>query len=56
MARIWEDYGFDPVMAFKWIDYYFLWQSFIVGMMVLLAVIYPVRKIMKLKEVNALKA
>ena len=56
MARIWEDYGFEPIMAFKWIDSYFLWQSVVVGLIVLVAVIYPVRKILKLSEVNALKA
>lgn len=56
MARIWEDYGFEPVMAFQWIDRYFIWQSVVVGLIVLIAVLYPVRKIFKLKEVNALKA
>lgn len=56
MARMWEDYGFEPVMAFQWIDKYFLSQSFVVAIIVLIAVLYPVRKIMKLKEVNALKA
>ena len=55
-AKMWEDYGFEPVMAFQWIDKYFLWQSAVVGIIVLIAVLYPVRKIMKLKEVNALKA
>jgi len=56
MARMWEDYGFEPVLAFMWIDKYFLWQSVVVGIIVLIAVLYPVRKIMKLVEVNALKA
>ncbi|TFH37178.1 MAG: hypothetical protein E4G95_04990 [Bacteroidia bacterium] len=56
IAKMMEDYGFEPVMAFKWIDTYFLWQSVVVAIMVLLSVIYPVRKIMKLKEINALRA
>jgi len=56
MARMWEDYGFEPILAFKWIDSYFLWQSAVVGLIVLIAVLYPVRKIFKLNEVNALKA
>ena len=56
MARIYEDYGFEPVMAFMWIDKYFLWQSVVVALIVFIAVLYPVRKIYKLKEVNALKA
>ncbi len=56
MAKMWEDYGFEPVMAFKWIDNYFIWQSLVVAIIVLVAIIYPVRKIMKLQEVNALRA
>jgi len=56
IARMWEDYGFEPVLAFQWIDKYFLSQSVVVAIIVLIAVLYPVRKIMKLKEVNALKA
>jgi len=38
------------------VDYYFLWQSVIVGLIVLIAIIYPVRKIYKMKLVNSLKA
>ncbi|MEA1886460.1 MAG: FtsX-like permease family protein [Bacteroidota bacterium] len=56
LAKIWEDYGFEPVMAFQWIDNYFLSQSLVVAIIVLVAAIYPVVKIMKMKEVNALKA
>ena len=56
LAKIYEDYGFEPIMAFKWIDTYFLWQSVVVGLIVFIAVLYPVRKIFKLNEVNALKA
>jgi len=56
MAKMFEDYGFEPVMAFKWIDNYFLWQSVVVAIIVLVAALYPVRNIFSLKEVNALKA
>ncbi|MFP4488760.1 MAG: ABC transporter permease [Bacteroidales bacterium] len=56
LAKIFEDYGFEPVMAFKWIDNYFLSQSLVVSVIVLLAVIYPVINIWKMKEVNALRA
>ena len=55
-AKMWEDYGFEPVMAFQWIDKYFLSQSVVVAIIVLVAVIYPVVNIRKMKEVNALKA
>lgn len=56
VAKMMEDYGFEPIMAFKWIDTYFIWQSVVVAVIVLFSVIYPVRKIMKLKEINALRA
>ncbi len=56
VAKMMEDYGFEPVMAFLWIDKYFLWQSVVVGIIVLLSVFYPVRKILRLKEINAIKA
>ncbi len=55
-AKMFEEYGMEPVMAFQGIDYYFLWQIFIVSLMVLLAILYPVRKISGLKVVNALRA
>jgi len=56
MAKMWEDYGFDPVMAFSWIDNYFIWQAVIVAIIVLVAIIYPVGKIRRLEVINALKA
>ena len=56
IAKMMEDYGFEPVMAFLWIDSYFIWQSVVVAIIVILSVIYPVRKILKLKEIDALKA
>jgi ABC-type antimicrobial peptide transport system permease subunit len=37
-------------------DNYFLWQSIIVAIIVLIAIIYPVRKIYKMEIVNSLKA
>jgi len=56
LAKMFEDYGFEPIMAFQWIDTYFLWQSVVVAIIVFIAALYPVRKIFRLKEVNALKA
>ncbi|HDR90146.1 MAG TPA: ABC transporter permease [Bacteroidetes bacterium] len=56
MAKMWEDYGFEPVMAFQWIDTYFIWQSLVVAIIVLIAAMYPVFRIYRLKEVEALKA
>jgi ABC-type lipoprotein release transport system permease subunit len=56
MAKMFEDYGMEPKMVFLGIDTYFLWQIFIVALMVLLSIIYPVRKIFRMKVVNALRA
>jgi ABC-type lipoprotein release transport system permease subunit len=56
LAKMMEDYGFEPVMAFQWIDAYFLSQSLVVGVIVVLSVLYPVRKILRLKEINAIRA
>ncbi|MBN2697826.1 MAG: ABC transporter permease [Bacteroidales bacterium] len=55
-AKMWEDFGFEPIMAFQGIDYYFLWQIFIVAIMVLIALMAPVRRILGMNVVNALKA
>jgi putative ABC transport system permease protein len=56
MAKMFEDYGMEPIMAFQGIDFYFLWQIFIVAMMVFIAIGYPLRKIFSMKVVNALRA
>jgi ABC-type lipoprotein release transport system permease subunit len=56
MAKMYEDYGLEPVMTFLPVGTYFLWQSFVVAVLVLIAIIYPVRKIYKMNLVNSLKA
>jgi ABC-type lipoprotein release transport system permease subunit len=55
-AKMWEDYGFEPMMVFQGIDSYFLWQMLIVAIMVFLAIGYPMRKILGINIVNALRA
>ena len=56
MAKMMEDYGWDAVMPTAWFGPYFYWQAVIVAIMVVLATIYPLRKIGKLKEIEALKS
>ena len=56
MAKMWEEYGMEPKMVFQGINFYFLWQVAIVAFMVLLALVYPLRKIFSMKVVNALRA
>ncbi len=55
-AKIFEEYGMEPKMAFWNIDTYYIWQMVIVAFMVLLAIAYPMRKIFGMKVVNALRA
>lgn len=54
LGKMMEDYGWDAVMPSAWFGPYFYWQAVIVGIMVLLAALYPVRRIGKLKEIEAL--
>lgn len=54
-AKIYEDYGFEPVMVFQGVGFYFFWQLVIVVIMVLIAIGYPLRKISSMKVVNALQ-
>jgi len=56
IAKMWEDYGFEPKLVFWGIDTYYIWQMVIVALMVFLALLYPVRKIFGMKVVNALRA
>lgn len=56
MAKVMESYGMEPVMPLAWIDDYVFWQGAIVALMVILSCIYPLRKVLKLKEVEALRA
>ncbi|MDX9695367.1 MAG: FtsX-like permease family protein [Bacteroidales bacterium] len=55
LATMMEEYGWDAVMPTAWFGPYFYWQAVIVAIMVLLATIYPMRKISSLKEIEALK-
>jgi ABC-type lipoprotein release transport system permease subunit len=55
MAKMFEDYGMEPKMVFMGINTYFLWQMFIVALMVLISISYPVSKIFGMKVVNALR-
>ena len=56
LAHMMEQYDFEPKLVFEPINSYFLWQAFVVGLMVLISLLNPLRKILNLKVVNALKA
>ena len=51
-----ESYGMEPVMPLAWIDTYILWQAVVVALMIIFVSIYPLRKVMKLREVEALRS
>jgi ABC-type lipoprotein release transport system permease subunit len=55
LGKMMEDYGWEAVMPTAWFGPYFYWQAIVVCIMVLLATIYPLRKIGKLKEMEALR-
>lgn len=56
LGQMMTDWGWDAVMPTAWFGPYFYWQSVIVGLMVLLSTLYALRKIGKLKEIEALKS
>jgi ABC-type lipoprotein release transport system permease subunit len=56
LATMMESYGMEPIMPLEWVDTYVLWQGVVVALMVVLSSIYPLRKVMKLKEVVALRS
>jgi putative ABC transport system permease protein len=56
MAQAMEDMGFEPLLPLAWYDTYIFWQGFVVMLMVMLSCLYPLRKVLKLKEAEALRA
>ena len=56
LAKMMEDYGWDAVMPTAPIGPYFWWQAAVVALMVMLAALYPIRKIGRLKEIDALRS
>lgn len=55
LGNMMEGWGWDAIIATALPGSYYCWQALIVMIMVLLAAIYPLRKIRKLKEIEALK-
>ena len=56
LAKAIESMGMEAIMPLEWVDTYVFWQGAVVALMVVLACIYPLRKVMKLKEVEALRS
>lgn len=55
MAKIMMDMGFEPLMPMAPFGAYIFWQGVSVIFMVVIACFYPMRKILKLNEVVAIK-
>ena len=55
IGKMMEDWGWDALMPTAMVGPYFYWQVLFVALMVILASVYPIRKIGKLKEMEALK-
>lgn len=56
LGKMMEDYGWDAIMPTAWFGPYFYWQAAVVAIMVAVVTIYPLRKISKLKEIEALRS
>jgi ABC-type lipoprotein release transport system permease subunit len=55
MAKMYEDMGLDALMPAAGFDAYFAWQALIILLMVFLACYIPLRRIRKMKVMNALR-
>ena len=53
---VFEQYGMEPVMPFALQADYFITQSLVVFMIFIIAILYPVYTVIRLKEINALRA
>jgi ABC-type antimicrobial peptide transport system permease subunit len=56
MAKMYEDYGIEPIMPTLLPDTYFLWQTVVVLIILLIAIGFSTRKIFKINVINSLRA
>jgi ABC-type lipoprotein release transport system permease subunit len=56
IGRMYEDYGFDPVMPTMLPDTYYLWQTVVVFIILLIAIAFSIRKIFRINVIEALRA
>jgi ABC-type lipoprotein release transport system permease subunit len=56
IGKMYSDYGFEPVMPTMLPDAYYLWQIVIVLIILLIAIIFSVRRIFRINVTNALRA
>jgi len=56
MAKMYESYGMEAVMPCLLPDTYVIWQAVTVAVIIMIALLYPLRKINGMQVVNSLKA
>lgn len=56
VARMYEDYGFEPVMPTMMPDTYYLWQIVVVLIILAIAIAFSARKIFRINVINSLRA
>ncbi len=55
-AELFEIYGFEPIMPAEFDVSYFVGQSAVVLLIFVLAIVYPINSVIRLKEINALRS
>lgn len=55
-ARMYEDYGMEPIMPTLLPDTYYIWQTVVVLIIISVAIIFSVRKIFRINIISSLKA
>lgn len=55
-ARMYEDYGFEPVMPTMLPDDFYIWQIVVVLIILVIAISFSTRKIFRMNVINALRA
>ncbi|MGB8489801.1 MAG: FtsX-like permease family protein [Bacteroidales bacterium] len=56
MGRMYEDYGFEPVMPTMLPNTYYLWQILVVLIILGIAVAYSIRKVFRINVITSLRA
>ena len=56
MARMYEDYGIEPILPTLLPDIYYIWQSVVVLIIIVIAIMFSIRKILRINVINSLKA
>jgi putative ABC transport system permease protein len=56
MGRMYSDYGFEPIMPTLLPDTYYLWQIVVVLIILIIAILFSIRKIFRINLISALRA